>query len=84
MRHDPNRPTVAQVLPLVRVVYERHCAGCCLHILTDDGNVAQEHADFCLQQAHENGHADCLAAAQLLVAMSPTQRTKVYRSNIRA
>lgn len=32
-----DRPTVPDVLPLVRAIYERHCAGCCLHIVTDDG-----------------------------------------------
>lgn len=67
------------MLPLVRAIYERHCAGCCLHILTDDGNVEQEHADFCVEIARERGHADCLRAALMLAQMTPTQRQKVYR-----
>lgn len=77
------KPTVPDVLPLVRAVYARHCAGCCLHILTDDGNVCQDDADYCLQRAQETGHADCLAAAELLVQMSPTQRRKVYATHSR-
>ncbi len=72
------RPTVPEVLPLVQAIYERHCAGCCLHILTDDGNVEQSSADFCLARAQEAGHADCLGAAEMLVQMSSTQRTKIY------
>ena len=73
------KPTVPEVLPLVRAIYERHCAGCCLHIMTDDGNVEQDSAEFCLQWAIERGHEDCIAAARLLVQMSPTQRGKIAR-----
>lgn len=75
------RPTVPDVLPLVRAVYARHAAGCCLHILTDDGNVDDAHADFCLAAARERGHADCLSAALMLVAMTKTQRAKVYHDH---
>jgi hypothetical protein len=75
------KPTVPDVLPLVNAVYARHCAGCCLHILTDDGNVDNDHAAFCLTSAQERGHADCLAAAEMLVQMSRTQRRKVYRTH---
>ena len=64
----------------MRAVYARHCAGCCAHIVTDDGNVAQAHADFCLDQARLNGHADCLALCEALVLMTPTQRRKLYAS----
>jgi hypothetical protein len=77
------KPTVPEVLPLVQAVYDRHTAGCCLHILTDDGNVDDGDAAFCLEQAKQQGHADCLAAAELLVRMSKTQRLKVYRAERR-
>jgi hypothetical protein len=73
-----DRPSVASVLPIVRRIYEGHCAGCCLHILTDDGNCEQSSADFCLQWARERGHEDCIAAAEMLVQMTDTQRRKVY------
>ena len=72
------KPVVPDVLPLVRAVYARHSTGCCLHILTDDCNVEQGHADFCLEQAIEKQHPDCLAAAKMLVVMSKTQRRKVH------
>jgi hypothetical protein len=76
-----DRPTVPEVLPLVRRIYERHCAGCCLHIVTDDGNIEQGHVDFCVQQAKDQQHADCLAAAEMLAAMTETQRRKVYATH---
>lgn len=73
-----NRPTVPDVLPLVREIYERHCAGCCLHIVTDDGNVEQHSAESCVEWAREQGHEDCLRAAEILAQMTPTQRRRVY------
>lgn len=71
------KPTLPEVLPLVRAVYQRHVAGCCLHILTDDGNVGDDDAQFCLNKARDSNHADCIAAAEMLVRMSRTQRRKV-------
>lgn len=74
-----NRPSVPSVLPFVRAVYARHCAGCCLHIVTDDGNTEQAYIDGCLQRALSANHADCIAAAQLLAQMAQTQRFQVCR-----
>lgn len=79
MNKAVDRPTVPDVLPLVRAVYDRHCAGCCLHILTDDGNCEQDDADYCLQRARETDHADCIAAAELIVQMTFTQRKRLAR-----
>lgn len=74
-----DRPTVPDVLPLVHAIYARHAAGCCLHILTDDGNISDDDAAFCLSHARERGHADCIAAAEMLVQMTKTQRHQVYK-----
>jgi len=80
-RKATDRPTVPDVLPLVREIYKSHAAGCCLHILTDDGNVADDHAEFCLKTAREEGHLVCQRAAEMLVAMTRTQRLRVYREH---
>lgn len=76
------KPTLPEVLPLIRAVYGREGGGggCCLHILTEDGNVENSHVHFCLERAREQNHADCIAAAEMLLKMTKTQRTKVYRS----
>lgn len=74
-----DRPKVPDVLPLVRAIYERHCAGCCLHIITDDCNTEQECADHVLERAREQGHEDCLRAAVMLQQMTETQRREVYK-----
>lgn len=71
------KPTVPEVAPLARAVYARHCCGCCAHIVLDDGNLEQGHAEFCLEQARELGHADCITLCEALVRMSPTQRKKL-------
>lgn len=77
-----SRPTVPEVLPLVRAIYNRPdgsgVTGCCLHILTDDGNTGVDTAQFCFDYAREQGHVDCIAAAEMLVLMTETQHHKVY------
>ncbi len=72
--HD--RPTLPDLAPFVKSIYTRHCAGCCLHIVLDDTNVADGHVEFCLEKARERGHADCITAAEMLLAMTTTQRRK--------
>lgn len=78
-----SRPTVPDVLPYVDSVYRRDGAGCCLHILTDDGNVRDSDAEFVSALAIERGHADCIRAASMLREMSKTQRLKICRSKCR-
>jgi hypothetical protein len=73
------KPTVPEVLPLVKAIYARNCVGCCLHIILDDDNTEQHHAEFCLKYAQEHGHPDCIELAQKLVQMSRTQRHKLYQ-----
>ncbi len=76
-----DRPTVPDVLPLVRAIYQRSggSVGCCLHVLIDDGNVEQTFADSAVQLAAERQHGDCLVAAGLLAQMTPTQRRRISR-----
>jgi hypothetical protein len=73
------RPTVPEALPLTRAIYRRSSVGCCLHIVLDDGNVETAHVASCLDYARENGHADCIAAAEALLRMTVTQRRKIIR-----
>lgn len=64
-------------LPLARAVYDRHCVGCCAHIILDDGNYEQAHADWCLETV-DTTHSDCVALCEMLARMSDTQRLKLY------
>lgn len=71
------KPTVPDVLPLVKALYKRNSAGCCLHVLLDDGNVGDSTAAYCLQYARDAGHHDCEELASKVVLMSATQRRKL-------
>lgn len=81
------KPTVPEVLPIVRHYYAQgHGAGGCLHIVLDDGNVRDDDVRFCLDWAVEHGDADGWKPdvdgawlCHVLLRMSRTQRTKLYR-----
>lgn len=68
-----------KAIPLAKKVYEAHCAGCCLHIVLDDGNVNDSHVKFCIEDAIQNSHETCLELAKLLLSMSRTQRNMLYK-----
>jgi len=72
-----DRPTVLDALPLKASIYARHSAGCCLHVVIDDGNLGDATVRRALDHAE---HDDCRALASMLLLMSPTQRRKVYAS----
>ncbi len=59
---NPTRPSVADVMPIVQRIYE-HTAGCCLHIVVDDGNIRDCDVASCLEQAKTRGHEDCIAGS---------------------
>lgn len=71
------KPTVPEVAPAVRALYVRHGAGCCLHIVLDDGNVEDHSVDFCIKYAQEEQHLECEKLARTLRMMSRTQRLKL-------
>ncbi len=73
------KPTVPDVLPLVRTLYRRDSAGCCWHSVLDDGNVSDESVAYVV--AHLLcGATECAALADLLPRMSRTQRRKLAAS----
>ncbi len=75
---DERKPTIPEVKPLVLALYRRHMAGCCLHIVLDDGNVSDDNVRFCVQYAEQKEHVECVILASLLLRMSQTQRLKLY------
>ena len=84
---SPHRPTVDRARELVTRLYsgEDPCTrgtgpvGGHLHIVLDDGNLANHHVDFCLLSAMSEKCATCTELAHLLMAMSRTQRAKLYK-----
>jgi hypothetical protein len=71
--HDPNRPKVPDLVPLIKAVYEDHCAGCCLHIVTDDGNYGPSNIEYVLNRALRESHPICIEAAKMMSLMTVSQ-----------
>lgn len=76
------KPTVPEVLPIVRALYKRHSAGCCWHIVLDDGNVGDDSVAWCASHIQDHGcdarvRSECHQLAELLPKMSRTQRIKL-------
>lgn len=72
-RRNPNRPKVPDLVPLIAAVYAspNGGAGCCLHVVTDDGN--WDSAEFALGHARERNCKPCIAAAEMMVQMTESQ-----------
>lgn len=71
--------TIPDVAPFVEKLYDspRGSCGCCLHIVLDDQNVADDHVRFCVTGALERQHSLCYGIARCLLKMSKTQRLKL-------
>jgi hypothetical protein len=52
-------------------------AGCCLHVILDDGNFADPFLAGCEETAIERGHADCVELCRILKKAKRTQREKL-------
>lgn len=68
-------------------IYARHSAGCCWHIVLDDGNTDTGSVQWVLEKClPQNGadHNDCVEIGPLLLAMSVTQRDKLRRNGYAA
>ncbi len=73
------KPTVPEVLPVVQALYRRNGAGCCWHVVLDDGNTAK-HFVLSTVEGGVCGAPECMRLAELLPSMSVTQVTKLSRS----
>ena len=74
-----DKPTVPEVLPLVRAYYSMpgNGAGGSLHVVLDDGNIDDYFVRSCLLSAQESGDAAGAGLAALLLKMSKTQRSRL-------
>jgi hypothetical protein len=78
------KPTIPEVLPMVRAYYakEGNGNGGSLHIVLGDGNTQNSHVAFCLEQAEANEDEEGASLARLLLQMSRTQRRKLYLAGL--
>lgn len=74
------KPTVPEVLPIVRGLYRRHAAGCCWHVVLDDGNYDSVRWVVDSYMPTSGCRAiECRQLAELLPQMSATQLRKLRR-----
>ena len=66
------------VLPLARAIYHEHAAGCCAHIVLDDGNLEDKHVGWSLVHAIQKKHPICIAALTSIAALSEEERQQLY------
>lgn len=73
------KPTIPEVLPRLRDYYAQpgNEAGGSLHIVLEDGNVADDYVRFCIEEAGRRDDVDGVALARLLLRMNKTQRRKL-------
>lgn len=74
------RPTVPEVVALARKYYEHpnNLCGGNLHIVLDDRNLADHHIEACRQMAAAEADEAGVQLADMLLAMTPTQRRRVH------
>lgn len=68
--------TWRDLVPVIRAIYDRHGAGCCWHIVLDDGNFERSSRDFCERYARDQNCVGCIEATPVLQAASETQLRK--------
>lgn len=79
VRLNPDRPKTTDLAPLILAVYQSPLggAGCCLHVVTDDGNY--ECAEYALNYARERGHPECIRTAEMMTQMTESQIARATR-----
>lgn len=75
------RDEARQARGWIRDVYARDGgqAGCCLHVVVDDGNTGDASIAICVAEAERRRHALCMAVAQFLGRLSRAQRRAFLR-----
>lgn len=73
----PMKPTIPEVVDRFRTYHEAHPAWGALHIVLEDGNVADCYVFYCAERAEEVGDEEGAALARILLQMSKTQRRKL-------
>lgn len=74
------KPTIPEISPWIAALYARHSAGCCLHIVLDDGNTEDDSVEWCIGHAIKNECYQCTVIGFVLRVMSRTQRGKLSRT----
>ena len=72
---------------LVDSIYKRHCAGCCWHVVLDDGNIEDNVVAWVANEWLEQTackRPECRTLAPLMIKMTKTQRKKLGRGGYKS
>lgn len=73
------KPTIPEVIDRFAAYHRREPAWGSLHVVLDDGNVADEFVRGCIEHAEGMGDAEGAELARILLSMSKTQRARLPR-----
>ena len=71
------KPTIPEVVERFAAYFAANPAWGSLHVVLDDGNVADSSVQFCIEYAAERGDDEGAALGRVLLTMSKTQRSKL-------
>ena len=75
-----------ELRPYVSAIYDHSSAGCCWHIVLDDGNLDDDDVDFCIKRAESSKNCvtggACRAIGPLMRQASKTQRRRLYKGDL--
>ena len=73
---DPLR----SITKMIQQLYNRHSAGCCLHVVLDDENLEDLHVDSCIEFAVKNHHSECELLARAIRQLNEEQRAQLLKT----
>lgn len=67
---------------LIQLHGEMHGTGCCLHIVTDDGNVSNNDVEFCIRWAIDHEHTFCEEVARRILELPVDERRRRWGTSM--
>lgn len=74
-----DKPTIPDVLKLLKPYIAKNLAGGSLHIVLDDKNLDESSIEFCAEYAKTNQDSEGQQLAEMLLRCSKTQRNKISK-----
>lgn len=56
------------------LLYQEASAGCCLHVVVDDGNIDDASVNFCVEYAEREGHTFCRNLGRMIQQLPVSER----------
>jgi len=67
----------SEILELAAEYYQDYCTGGALHIVLDDGNIEDEHIEWCIKEAKIAGDKEAVELGEALLTLTIKQRYEI-------